>query len=44
MGIAGTTVLKAAVAIYCNDTVCCGRGVTKEYIRDLDNLQMVCLW
>lgn len=41
MAVAATTVLKAAVAICCNDTV---GGVTKEYISYVDNLQMICLW
>lgn len=39
MAIATTTVLKAAVAICCNDTV---RGVTKDYVSSLVNPEMIC--
>lgn len=33
----------AALAIYCNDIGCCGRGVTKEHVSCLGKLQMTYL-
>lgn len=34
----------AAVAVYCNYTVCCGRVVTKQHVTCLGRLQMTCIW